>query len=464
MGSGASSFTDEPYTGGEPTCPLNNLGLRVTDIESGTITLGGGLTILLSYNFNESLVSWQASKPGIVNLVLRQGAMQRRYVFDGQTVQGADLQAPSGLPITHIDICFNPELVLMSNVTIQSTAAVRYDRVYHWNMMLQADSNVEIAQGATGAIDFYLNVDFDQISIENAVVFGTITITNTNNFVGQDVRIDDVEEFLVDQVNFPIYLDPGQSVSFDYERSFDPNVTPTGTQVSSAVITRAQTSITIESEAAWNVQNANVTAINECIQIRSSNKGLLHSMCYSSNGNFYQLFYNVTVGPYYECGLAVSSRTETVRLVDNNIAFMAVSATVPIDVNCDAPPEPPGDQCVYKANYWRDTDADEGWNQLPAGRATPFYLTRHSYHRVMTHRKGNAYYKLAKQYVAVLLNGLVGVDMKMIEAPMGIAEDLFQRFTPDQVDRMPKRAPIRQQFTELALMLKQFIATSAQCL
>jgi hypothetical protein len=64
--------------------------------------------------------------------------------------------------------------------------------------------------------------------------------------------------------------------------------------------------------------------------------------------------------------------------------------------------------------------------------------------------KGNAYYQLAKQYIAAQLNVLAGADDSAIATAFSSATTLFNTYTPAQVGALKGNNAIRQQFISLA--------------
>lgn len=113
--------------------------------------------------------------------------------------------------------------------------------------------------------------------------------------------------------------------------------------------------------------------------------------------------------------------------------------------------------CTLTQGYWK-THSDNGpapfddtWDLLPSGSATTFYLSGQSWYQVFhTPPAGNAYYNLAHQYMAAVLNGLAGADQSAISTQLGTAHTLFNTYTPAQIGVLKGSNALRQQFISLA--------------
>jgi hypothetical protein len=140
----------------------------------------------------------------------------------------------------------------------------------------------------------------------------------------------------------------------------------------------------------------------------------------------------------------------TYQVGDSNVA------TVTIDVRAQ------GD-CTRTHGYWH-THGDVGsatfdgtWLSLPAGPATPFFMSGQTYlDMVSDHTGGNPYYILAQQYVAAELNFLKGADPTAVQSAFDEATALFEQYTPGEVGAMPSSDPVYQQFVDLSVTLDDY--------
>jgi hypothetical protein len=118
--------------------------------------------------------------------------------------------------------------------------------------------------------------------------------------------------------------------------------------------------------------------------------------------------------------------------------------------------------CTRTQGYWKTHSIygpapyDDTWAAI--GEDTTFFLSGQSYYEVMwTAPKGNAYYNLAHQYIAAVLNIEAGATApdEVIDA-IAEAELLFAAWTPAQVGALRGNAALRKDFLELAELLDDY--------
>jgi hypothetical protein len=121
------------------------------------------------------------------------------------------------------------------------------------------------------------------------------------------------------------------------------------------------------------------------------------------------------------------------------------------------------DGCTLTQGYWKThsdlgpAPFDETWDLLASGSSTIFYLSTQSWYEVFhTAPAGNAYYNLAHQFMAAVLNGLAGADLTDVIAELSAADGLFAAWTPDDIGALKGSDALRQQFISLAGALADF--------
>jgi hypothetical protein len=119
--------------------------------------------------------------------------------------------------------------------------------------------------------------------------------------------------------------------------------------------------------------------------------------------------------------------------------------------------------CTLTQGYWKThsdlgpAPFDETWDLLPSGSSTIFYLSTQTWYEVFhTAPAGNAYYNLAHQFMAAVLNGLAGADLSDVSAELTAADGLFAAWTPDDIGALKGSDALRQQFISLAGALAAF--------
>ena len=149
----------------------------------------------------------------------------------------------------------------------------------------------------------------------------------------------------------------------------------------------------------------------------------------------------------------------TVRLVGEDTgATVQDSHRISVRIACDQkPPVVDNRGCTYGHGFWKNHLDEAAWTTV--GTNTTFFLSGQSYATVIgTNSKGgNAYYILARQYIATKLNMANGAT-----APAGVqsafteATALFQKYTPSEIGAMKGNDSVRKQFIHLAGDLGNF--------
>jgi hypothetical protein len=143
--------------------------------------------------------------------------------------------------------------------------------------------------------------------------------------------------------------------------------------------------------------------------------------------------------------------TATVFPVGNDFGYVLVYYNVAA----------PSTGCTLTQGYWKTHNStfqggaptDDTWELIgPAAEGTTFFLSGQSYFDVMwTPVGGNAYYNLAHQYIAAVLNGLSGASVPAnVATAISSAETLFNTYTPAQIGALSGNNSLRKQFLALA--------------
>ncbi len=127
--------------------------------------------------------------------------------------------------------------------------------------------------------------------------------------------------------------------------------------------------------------------------------------------------------------------------------------------------------CTLTQGYWKTHSSfgpapeDEVWMDLPdvdgdgtqEGPNETFFLSGQTWYQVFwTAPKGNAYYILAKQYMAAVLNGVNGASTTVVDDELAAAKVLFETYTPAQIEQLKGKKPPRPQFISLAGTLASY--------
>lgn len=209
-----------------------------------------------------------------------------------------------------------------------------------------------------------------------------------------------------------------------------------------------------EARAAIDFARATIEERAACIEVRGDRVGLLGATCADAA---YE--YGAAIGPF-ACG-AVESVVDTVRYHAREVAATgatgAASWTVAVTV------APCTQTCTRTFDYWRrhagarPPDYDAAWQSLPEGPQTPFFRAGASYAQVLwTYPDGNAYYDLARGYIAAELNGASGAPLAVVLAELAEARGVFEQYTPAQIAALRGDSTLLTRLWFLATRLDQF--------
>ncbi|GAP69973.1 por secretion system C-terminal sorting domain [Bacteroidales bacterium 6E] len=116
------------------------------------------------------------------------------------------------------------------------------------------------------------------------------------------------------------------------------------------------------------------------------------------------------------------------------------------------------DGCTLTQGYWKThgypatSKYDPVWDNI--GPSTIFYLSGQTYMEVMwTETADNAYYILASQFIAAILNVYADASPAPVATELADAAVLFSTYTPAQIAGLPGYSLLRQQFIALAMQL-----------
>jgi hypothetical protein len=181
---------------------------------------------------------------------------------------------------------------------------------------------------------------------------------------------------------------------------------------------------------------------------------LLGTVCAADGAKTFT--YSAAVGPFPVCGPFEIVNTAWIEGLDSgngDTTTYTIDGEVPCSLGCSLTP-----------GYWKTHSAygpapyDSTWEQLPGGLGTetPFFLSGATYYRVIwTPTAGNAYYTLARAYIAAQLNQLNGADFSAASSAFAQATAILQAYGPsDPV--FTKKSLTRTQALAAATTLDNF--------
>ncbi len=349
---------------------------------------------------------------------------------------------------------------------MKKTATTSFDRTWTWSINKSADQqNLVLSEGQQFPVNYNVTVT-STYQDSNWNVSGTITINNpSNNPAAIIVDVNDVlSDFGTTTVNcgqnFPIILPGGNSLVCTYSQNLNGPIN----QINTVTVVTTSTVPGNFATTSVNFDNASINEIDECVTINDTNpvSGAPHnlSICKTASSSF---SYQVTFGKdanadvNLECGL--NQYQNTVSLVTNDNQISASSTwNLNITVECFQ-------GCTLTQGYWKTHSKygpapyDNNWSTiLPNGEDTIFFLSNKTYYQVLwTPVAGNAYYQLAHQYIAAILNQNNGANVPAnVLSAINLSTNLFNTYTPSQISNLKGNNSLRKQFIDLSNILANF--------
>jgi hypothetical protein len=178
---------------------------------------------------------------------------------------------------------------------------------------------------------------------------------------------------------------------------------------------------------------ATMDEIDECIDVTDSLHGFLGTVCIADSPKTFSYTHPITA-PTDNCDPFTVMNTASFETNDTG-ATDDSSWSVDVTIACE-------EGCTLTQGYWKThsiygpaSKADPTWDLLPGGLGpdTEFFLSGMTWYEVFwtNPKKGNAYYILAHQYEAAVLNILSGASSTTdVDAAIAWAETFFSTYTP----------------------------------
>lgn len=328
--------------------------------------------------------------------------------------------------------------------TVTKTAGTSFSRTFDWSLVKSADqTNLTLSEGQQFQVNYLVEIGADPVDSDWAA-HGEIRVSNPNpSRAAQLVAVSDVmSPNLGASVSCPALIVPaGGSLVCTYNGSL-PDASPR-TNTATATLQNFAFAAdgspfplgTSDYSGTAPVTFGNPTVvIDDCIELSDTNLDppLIGTVCVDALP--LQLDYGLFVGPYDVCGQHEVTNTASFETDDTGTTG-SDTWTVTVDVPCDT-------GCTLTPGYWKTHSLrgpapyDDTWALLdPREESTPFFLSGQSYYEVLwTPPRGNAYYILARAYIAAELNLLNGASMPAdVNEAFASAADLFSQATPDEV-------------------------------
>lgn len=335
--------------------------------------------------------------------------------------------------------CYRPE--------VTKNAETSFRRTFDWSLEKAADqTHLTLSEGQQFLVNYTLTLGAAPVDSDWAVQ-GEIRVGNPNPVrAAQLTSVQDVvSPGLGASVSCPsLSVPPGGLLVCTYNGALPDASSRTNTATATlqnfAVAADGTASPLGTTDFAGNapvVFGDPTEVIDECIDLSDDNLDppFIGVIC---DGDVPMVLdYSLFVGPFDVCGEHEVPNTASFETHDNGTTGSG-TWTVTVDVPCSG-------GCTLTPGYWKTHSRrgpapyDDTWALLgPSEEGTPFFLSGQSYYGVLwTPPRGNAYYILARAYIAAELNQLNGASIPPdVEEAFDDAAALFAAATPDEVGDM----------------------------
>jgi hypothetical protein len=354
-------------------------------------------------------------------------------------------------------------------LNVTKTVETEFTRTYGWELEKTSDTtDLILPRGFPWDVDYAVSVDTAGYTDSDAGVSGTITIANPAPMVAQllgvaDLVSPDIELQVDCGVEFPMSLDEESALECAYAGDLPDLEERTNT--ASATIQNyaydvdgaASESGTTEfsgSEAVTFGDPSN--ELDTCVAISDDWAGELGTACLADDELPKTFTYTSTLGAYDECGMFGETNTASFETGDNAATG---SATWTVDVNV-----PCGPDCTLSQGYWKNHSLagpapyDNTWAYMPEGAETSFFDTEKTWLYFFREPPtgGNAYIKVARQYMAAWLSGLHGANVAEVADEIQQAMEWLDQYDgdPEPFDLDDKK--LQHDFNKLQERLDRF--------
>jgi hypothetical protein len=347
-------------------------------------------------------------------------------------------------------------------LAVTKDAYTSLTRTWTWDIEKVADkTDLTLAVGQEFLVNYDVTVsamseDSDWAVHGDAInVYNPATIPATINSVSDVITGGFTADVDCGDATFPYELEAGGTLTCSYSAELPDASSRTNTATATLQNSPSGTTDFTGSASVVFDEETVVNQVDECIDVTDSLKGFLGTACADVDELPVTFEYTYWVGPYEVCGDYTVDNTATFTTDDTETAG---SDTWTIDVMVPCP------GCTLTQGYWKThsefgpAPTDDGWytDSTPQGPNTSFFQSGKTWYQTFrTPPAGNAYYNLAHQYMAAVLNIENGAgSTPEVDAALASAQNLFSAYTPAQVAGLKGAA--KKAWTDLASILDRY--------
>jgi len=352
---------------------------------------------------------------------------------------------------------------------VAKTVETEFTRTYKWEIAKSSDTtSLILPRGFPWDVDYAVSVNTTGYTDGDVKVSGVITIGNPAPMAAQllgvvDLISPDTALAVNCGVEFPVSLEAEDALECTYTGDL-PDVGER-TNTASATIqnyaydadgaaTESGTTDFSGSEAVTFGDPS--TELDTCVSISDDWAGELGTACLADDELPKTFTYTSTLGAYDECGMFEETNTAGFETGDN-AATGSATWTVNVNVPC-------GPDCTLSQGYWKNHSEagpapyDNTWAYMPEGAETSFFDTEETWLYFFREPPtgGNAYIKVARQYMAAWLSGLHGADVAKVADEIQQAMEWLDQYDgdPEAFDLDDKK--LQHDFNKLQERLDRF--------
>lgn len=410
-----------------PKCPEGTIELKIEPVVDGKY---GDGTLTVEIDVKDSaggpVFDWSASL-GIDTVIVKGGSDGNAFVYVPEDTADTGLHAPVNpkngtyFGLSHISFCYDIEL------QVSKTAETTFTREYDWKISKSNDAPkpIELAPGQPYEVGYEVTADVEKFADSGWAVNGTITVVNPAAVEAKGVEVDDAIQKEGDAdvagsvdcngetagTGLPASIPAKGTLECTYTASL-----PDGSErTNRATATSTTKGIGAGSGTAAVKFGEPTATVDECIVVSDdkAEPSKLGEVCVGDAPETFK--YKTTFGPF-ENKCETHTFTNTASFVTNdNQQTGEAKSVVEIEVQCTSE-----GGCTLTQGYWKTHSEkgpapyDDAWALLSGGLGadTPFFNSKKTWYEAFwtPPSGGNAYWALAHQYEAAVLNGLNGAS------------------------------------------------------
>lgn len=396
----------------------------------------GDVTITLYKNIDAGKVTSWSSNYGIDAVIVKGGPDANVYYYNPEATSGGGLVTPTNpinnklYGLSHVSFCFDLELV------VEKSAEPYFTRTWDWDIEKSADqTSLTLSEGQVFPVEYTIEVDSSYTDSDWGVK-GEVEVRNPAGipvtFNLTDTLTDYGPVTLTCEGNYTYsngtYTLPG---GFTMVCTYNVgDLEDDSTRINTATATPTGGKVGAGSDSVKFSFTEPTTEKNKCVTVTDTLKGTLGTVCGTYQIFTYWLDFSTSEDADVELKCGENKVTNTAKVMVDETTLASDSWTVDVNVAC-------GQGCTLTPGYWKTHSSygpapyDDTWAKI--GEDTTFFSSGQSYYQVLwtPSAGGNAYYILARAYIAAQLNVLNGASAPTeVTAALGNAETFFMTYTP----------------------------------